>query len=216
MAFPYTGDLLFTDRLLQTQGEEEVAAICAHELGHLGESRMMKITRITGLLFFVPLLLVKPLAQTWGPPGVYFALFVSWMIIWGNRRWSRKLEHRADSIAHSTETNPGLYARALEQLHKDNLIPAVMPRKGTHPDLYDRLLAADVEPNYPRPSKPSAITPSAIVLSAILGLLIAITFGQHYERQFNHIEPNSTSRRKIPAEISTDFRVRNYRTRESS
>jgi len=36
-AMPDTGDLLFSERLVNLQADEEVAAIAAHELGHLSE-----------------------------------------------------------------------------------------------------------------------------------------------------------------------------------
>jgi hypothetical protein len=62
-------------------------------------------------------------------------------------------------------------------------MPAVMPtRRTTHPDLYDRLLAAGVEPDFPKPAKPSKISWPATVLSATFGLLIAMTFIRFEEK----------------------------------
>jgi hypothetical protein len=47
-----------------------------------------------------------------------------------------------------------VYAQALERLYEINQTPAVMPRRATkiHPDLYDRMIAAGVTPDYPKPA----------------------------------------------------------------
>jgi len=50
---------------------------------------------------------------------------------------------------------PGVYARALARLYEANFAPAVMPRKHSHPHLYDRLVSAGVQPDYPRPEPPT-------------------------------------------------------------
>ena len=72
------------------------------------------------------------------------------------RRMVLVLEKRADSAGTAHEGEAGTYARALEKLYEVNLMPAVtrswLP---THPHLYDRLLAAGIQPDYPRPKPPS-------------------------------------------------------------
>jgi Zn-dependent protease with chaperone function len=173
-ALPYTRDLLFSERLLELHPDEEIAAICAHELGHLGESRMMLAGRLTGFLFCLPLLFVKPVILTWGPGGVMGLLVASWLLLIGRQRLSRKLEKRADAIAKANESEPGTYARALARLHEANLIPAVMARQRTHPDLYDRLLAAGVQPDFPRPEKPSTWALHTVVLWILFGVLAGV------------------------------------------
>src|SRR5207249_9576995 len=49
----------------------------------------------------------------------------------------------------------GRYARALEKLHRLNLMPAVTSGSGVHPSLYDRMIAAGVTPDYRRPVAPT-------------------------------------------------------------
>jgi len=44
----------------------KVAAICAHELGHLTESKGTRIRRSVGSLMFMPWLFFKPLVYTFG------------------------------------------------------------------------------------------------------------------------------------------------------
>ena len=59
------------------------------------------------------------------------------------RTLSHKLELRADSVARANEPDPGVYARPLERLYEDGLLPAVNAQKqATYPHLYDRLVAA--------------------------------------------------------------------------
>jgi Zn-dependent protease with chaperone function len=188
-ALPYTGDLLVSERLLELHPDDEVTAICAHELGHLSESRLMLAVRLAGLLFYLPLLFIKPAAVMWGPGGVLTLLGLSWLVNIGSRRFSRRLERRADSIATANQSDAGTYARALGRLHEDNLVPAVMPRQRTHPDLYDRLLAAGVQPDYPRPPKPSAAAPHAIALSMLLGVLIVTNLQQTPDEPETHPFP---------------------------
>jgi hypothetical protein len=65
---------------------------------------------------------------------------------------SRKLEVRADEMAKAQEHDPGTYARALARIYQDNMVPAVTAGRGTHPHLYDRLVAAGVTPDFPRPA----------------------------------------------------------------
>jgi hypothetical protein len=69
------------------------------------------------------------------------------------------MEKRADRLASTTTTNEGVYASALEKMHRENQIPAVnASRRLPHPDLYDRMIGAGVKPDYPRPDKPKHIT----------------------------------------------------------
>lgn len=171
-ALPYTGHLMFSERLLALHPDEEVAAICSHELGHLSESRIMRAGRLSGLAFFLPLLFIRPVTLTWGPGVTLVLAFVSWLFLYASRRLSHSLEQRADKIAQANESDAGVYARALARLYEENLIPAVMSHRRTHPDLYDRLLAAGVHPDFPRPQKPGMYAPQGIILLILLGCLI--------------------------------------------
>ena len=174
-ALPYSGGLLFSERLLELHPDDEIAALCAHELGHLSESRLVLFARLLGSMAFGPALFAKPAFYAWGPVGVLLVFTATWLMFLASRHLNRKLEVRADRIGRAHELDPGAYARALARLHEDNLIPAVMPRKTTHPDLYDRLVSADSPPNYPRPEKPSAISWQAFVLAVLCGVLIVAT-----------------------------------------
>jgi hypothetical protein len=150
-------DMLFSDALLETLSDAELAAVCAHEAGHMSESRWVFIGRLLGVLSLYPLIFVAPVGECWGAPGVAALLLVVVMILVLSRRLSRKMELRADALAVTQTTSPGIYATALEKIYAVNLIPAVMPKRSrlTHPDLYDRMLSAGITPDYERPAPPS-------------------------------------------------------------
>jgi Zn-dependent protease with chaperone function len=150
-AIPVTGRLLFTERMMEVTADDELGAICAHELAHLGEPWTARYSRYIRVLPRLPWIFIKPLAYGLNPGG---ALIVTGLtsIITGLifKRISRKLELRADDMAKANESDTGVYARALIRMYESNLIPAVHG-KLTHPSLYDRVLAAGITPDFPRP-----------------------------------------------------------------
>ena len=110
--------------------------------------------------------------------GGFLALVIVTLIfVQLSRRLSQRLESRADRIARSNEGDDGTYARALARLYEENLLPAVNPSKRqTHPHLYDRLLAAGVEPDYPRPAAPETMATHGGILAGLLGILAVLNF----------------------------------------
>jgi hypothetical protein len=86
------------------------------------------------------------------------------------------MEKRADQIAADKQLQEGVYARALEKLYRENQIPAVnVNDRQTHPHLYDRMLAAGITPDYPRPAKPQRFTVMGWALLIIFGIFIGLT-----------------------------------------
>ncbi len=181
-ALPYTGDLAFSGRLLERLPDDEVAAICAHELGHLAESKLIVGTRVfADLAWLVPWLFLKPASHAFDAVGIGAIALGSLFTLFGARWFSRHLERRADRAAHTSGGEAGTYARALARLYEDNLIPAVLPSRGrTHPDLYDRLLAVGVQPDFPRPTAPSSNTVHGVLLCVLLGILAVLTLNRLY------------------------------------
>ena len=156
LALPLTGTLVFLDPVTEILTDDEVAAICAHELGHLAESKRILICRYLGGMAVLPFLLTKPVVLLVGPAG--FLPLVLVVIVWVRlaRRLIRKMETRADEIARHSQAGDGVYARALEKIYQHNHLPAVLPgRHVTHPHLYDRMLAAGLAPGFPRPLPPA-------------------------------------------------------------
>jgi Zn-dependent protease with chaperone function len=167
--------LLFTERLLEVAPNEEIAAICVHELAHLSESKTVHLSRSTHMLTYLPWIFFNPLLHTFGMIAFWglfmMALFVPRIYV----NISHKLEIRADSLAQANEETPGVYARALARLYEDNLTPAVTSkRRSTHPALYDRLLAAGIKPDFSRPVTPMAMAWHGKMFSWLAWLLFGI------------------------------------------
>ncbi len=173
IAFVTTRELAFTRKLLAICSDEEIKAVCAHELGHLSESRWTLAGRLVGSLILFPLIFVRPIYGQWqwaGLPMLGFAVVLIWL---GKLRLSQTMEKRADQIARESVAEQTIYARALERLYRANQIPAVLRKSSAHahPDLYDRMVAAGLTPDYPRPAAPSGQGWTSIVTTVICAVL---------------------------------------------
>lgn len=119
------------------------------------------------------------------------------MLAWKNL--SRHFETRADKVATQNEVHPGVFARALAKRYEQNLFPAALPKKrSTHPDLYDRLVAAGVQPDYPTPKPPSLFTVQGLFMSAGLGVFVGISIASSLDWPAQRLLPDA-SRTKPPA-----------------
>ncbi len=69
LALPLSGTLVFYDRLLEVLNDEEVAAVCCHELGHLTESKWVVLARYIGSLAILPVTIIAtrflPIGVSW-------------------------------------------------------------------------------------------------------------------------------------------------------
>lgn len=156
-AFPLGGRVFATTGLLEALTPAQLAAVLSHELAHLGEGRAVIAARlVAAVAFYLPLLLVRPVAGTGGAFVVLAMMFVSLGVVIVANRQARRMEERADAAATRDEAESGDFARALEAIYRLNQVPAVgAGRAGVHPHLYDRLLAAGITPDYPRPAPPA-------------------------------------------------------------
>ena len=75
----------------------------------------------------------------------------------------------------SQEIQRGAFARALVHLSELNLSPAVLPgNAGTHPHVYDRLLAAGVTPEFPRPAVPERLSWHGYIPKCVFVVLLFV------------------------------------------
>jgi Zn-dependent protease with chaperone function len=183
-ALPGDGILLFTKRLLDLFPDDEIAAICAHELAHLTESRASRYSRSIRILSYLPWIFFTPLIHTFGLGALFGLIAITALVPRVYSKISRVLESRADTMAKSNEGNEGIYARALARLYEDNLMPAVTTKLRSHPHLYDRLLAAGITPDFPRPKPAASITWHGTLFAFLGGALLAF-FAIHWIRVYN-------------------------------
>ena len=174
IAFPTTRELIFSDRLLEICTDAEISAVCAHELAHLTESKAVLAGRLFGSLTFFPLIFISPAVQYCGPIGLVLPYAGMFLILHFARRLSQRMEKRADQAALAEQSDEGVYAKALEKLYQANQTPAVnVNNRQTHPHLYDRMLAAGITPDYPRPARPKRMTWPGWLIVAGFGAMLA-------------------------------------------
>jgi Zn-dependent protease with chaperone function len=171
-AFVTTRELGFGRRLVAVCTDNELKAICAHELGHLSESRWTLAGRLVGALILFPMIYARPAWTLEGGGGLAFLGLLVMAIWYGNFRLARVMENRADRVALESVEDAADYARGLERIHRASLVPAVIKQGAgqTHPNLYDRMLAAGVTPDYPRPAAPASHAWSGTVLTVLTTL----------------------------------------------
>lgn len=178
IAFPFQQSIGFTDRLVREFDDSEIEAICSHELGHLSEPKSVLFARGSVPTLVVLLPIVRPLFGTIGILGVYAVLAAMFVLLLLIKNLARRMEQRADEIASEGTEDSALYAETLMKIYRLNGMPAVMPTdRMVHPHLYDRMLAAGVEPDFPRPARPSRKRTSvAVFCSSTLALTLWLGF----------------------------------------
>lgn len=177
-ALPGNDAILISTRTLELLDDEELGAVLAHELAHLGESRASKILRTVGPLLLLPATLFRPIAAATSPLVALYAAIGPLFLQLPLRAFARRMEVRADALAVAGRTDPEPYVRALVALHRDSAAPAVTATRTTHPSLYDRMLAAGIQPDFPRPAPPTNDGGGAIrvvVAVAVLGAMLGST-----------------------------------------
>lgn len=179
IAFVLEQKIGVTDAALETLDDDQLAAVCAHEMAHLSEPRRVILARASGaflLGIYAALMMAsaRPILGTYGPNATLWGIIASFFLLIGGmlllKRLGRKMEVRADSHATGWEASPGTYASALERIGEVSLFPAVLgSRRSVHPDLYDRMIEAGGTPNFPRPARP----PRWAFFVGLAGLMLA-------------------------------------------
>jgi Zn-dependent protease with chaperone function len=173
-ALIYLRSLVFTSRVLEVLTDDELRSIILHELAHLREPLLPRLSRLIPTLALMLITLVRPVMHQFETGGLFGLVLVMVMLLKLAQRIARRMEHHADDAAIQGSLDPAVYARALEKLYEVNQMPAVMRgNKMVHPHLYDRMLAAGVTPDYPRPQPPGRMAwPGWAALAVPIGLLL--------------------------------------------
>jgi Zn-dependent protease with chaperone function len=173
-AFPLARRVVFTDAALDALDDDQIEAVATHELAHLAEPAWALAIRLIGpnLMFSSPVLVIAALRSHFEPGISALVILPVLVALLLPYRWfSRRMEERADRMVREVAPDPRVYATALERIHERGLVPVVRGARGeAHPDLYDRMLAAGQEPDYPRP-KPAR---SHIVAATLFLTLAAL------------------------------------------
>jgi Zn-dependent protease with chaperone function len=184
-ALPIPKWLVFTRPAVDGLSDTELEALAAHELGHLAEPRSVVLARALGALALLPIGFARVFIENLGRlPGLVALMLCVALLAIPIARARRKLEEAADAAAHRNggddgadrdASGPSRFAAALARLGELNAIPAVgFGRGGSHPHLYDRLLAGGLTPSFGRPAAPSSLRLLFGTAAAIAVILIAL------------------------------------------
>ena len=181
-AFPFAQMIAFTRAAEDRLSDSEINAVAAHELAHLSEPFSARLIRLSGVLVIFPVFTIPVLIREYGMAGILIPL--GWMLI-GTRllqAFARRMETRADEIAQQHGKDERELARALEKIYRYNMVPAVTRSKGhTHPHLYDRMVTAGLEPDFPRP-KPPGMLLTVICLMILFASALALSLFANGEK----------------------------------
>lgn len=189
--------MVLTEAMIEVLSEDQCERVIEHELAHLAEPRNRQLMFLGRSALVLPFGLLPALLTSFGVLGASVPLLVSVGLLLLSNRMLRGLEQRAD-VAGSSEADGvvrqplkgedlevatvdsesggragQVYAGALVELYRANDAPAVMGRKAAHPDLVDRVEAAGLAWEGPRPEPPPA-TALREVLIPIFGSLLAL------------------------------------------
>ncbi len=200
-AFPLAGRVGVTEGALEALGEPELAAIFAHELEHLDEPRAVRWARAATAMALPGAIALLPAAWRLGREVGALAVLLGlllWIVLFA--RLSRRLEAHADqagALAGAT------YARALETVYRYNLAPALSGRRAaSHSDLVDRLAAAGVTPDWPRPAAPRRARWS--LLMVVVLVVGAVTWVTSWRREVQTLDPDDPAALALRAVVAGD------------
>jgi Zn-dependent protease with chaperone function len=170
-ALPMRREVAVTDGALRVLDDADLVTIAHHELAHLEEPPRVRLARSFVWVVFLLMVAAQPVSGTWGLEGLAVLCTVAWGLVLALLALNRRQERTAD-IAAKNDEESGREAASLEKIYRDQLLPVVQGFRlvRSHPDLWDRMLAAGVQPSYPRPKPPRF--PGYLVLSLCTILLL--------------------------------------------
>ncbi len=175
-ALMYIRSIVATAPAMRVLDDDELRTLVQHEMAHLSESPTVLAARMLGGLSWLGFAFTHSVVHHIGFGGVFWILLAVILIKRFAANIAKRMENRADSMSATHEAEGPVYARALEKLYQANQMPAVMTKRLLHPHLYDRMIAAGLTPDYPRPAPPpgkhwtfyAAILPAALWLGITL------------------------------------------------
>jgi len=151
ITFPTARTLVLTAPLVERLSDPEIEAICLHGLARLGEAKSVA-RRLRALALFArtPLLFLIPAQARFGPAGPSALIVLYLGLRFSLIRLRVRMGIRAEYVARTA---------------------------GSYFNLYDRMIAAGVNPEFPRPLKPGRFHWTSAVLAGLVltGFLLTVT-----------------------------------------
>jgi Zn-dependent protease with chaperone function len=185
-AYPLQNEIMFSSQALKVLNDDELEAVASHEIGHLKEGNTRLTIAFCNFAIFAVLGSWHPIVNEWGAPGMATAFILALVAQRVGMTMVRDREVAADEHATAHVHDETIHAQALQALYRFNLTPVVMGNKRTtHPDLYDRMQAAGLTPEYERP-QPARLAVGKQILFLISSTLLV--FGPMYGLLFSVVE----------------------------
>ena len=175
-----------TDQLLADFSDEEIVALCTRELAKISAPKSFWDKPLAFRLCLLPALFIIPLNHYWPAHGLLMIVPALFLAVWANRNsLKRKLD--ADQVAAGPPTPDSPFARALEKIHRENLLPAVSGGD-LRLDLYQRMITGGITPDFPAPKPPSGFTRVGSFILVLILLITLVAGGSHTksEAHYNH------------------------------
>ncbi len=183
-AYPLQNEMMFSSQALAVLNDDELEAVASHEIGHLKEGNTRLVVAFCNFSIFGVLGSWHPIVNEWGAPGMAMAFILALVAQRFGMVMTRQREVAADQHATAHVHDETIHAQALQALYRFNLTPVVMGNKRTtHPDLYDRMQAAGLTPEYERPEPARLalgkqiaffISSALLVIGPMYGLLFGV------------------------------------------
>lgn len=155
-AFALPGNIIIvSDELIGLADDDELAAVLAHEIGHLELKHGIQGALRSSFALLVVSALTGDLSSL-----TTFAGSIPWLIL--NNGYSREFEREADEFAHALMLKRGVrlkhFASILKKLEEATAGPGRAARRsylGTHPPTEERIRLFQPHPDAPKPKTPS-------------------------------------------------------------
>ena len=155
-ALIFANAIVVTEKICELLHPEELRAVIGHELGHLREKFQTRIILLLAPFFLLPIFTMSLWIDSANGYAVIACGTALLLVFFLLPKLRRRMEVTADALGKQIGGETDIYPRALSRLYESSLVPSVMPgKRKVHPHLYDRMLAAGITPDYPRPKPPS-------------------------------------------------------------
>lgn len=161
---PLSGELGVTRRALELLSDDELDGLVAHELGHGRERRALVLAYLPVHAACLGIICARTLLP--GAPGWWATVGCCALMILARfllPRFQRAAEQRADAFARA-HADPVPFARMLETIHREGLVPPRLGQAASHPALAERVAPHEAVAPERAPLRPRRSVSSAVIL----------------------------------------------------
>lgn len=161
---PVSGELGVTRRALELLSDDELDGLVAHELGHGRERRALVLAYLPVHAACLGIVCARTLLP--GGPGWWVTVGCCALLILARfllPRFQRAAELRADAFARA-HADPAAFARMLETLHREGLVPPRPGQAASHPALAERVAPHEAATPERAPLRPRRSVSGAVIL----------------------------------------------------